>query len=217
MAIFFLNAEFGYSKQTVDTVVLATGGYIDDVILDLKIEHPFDTIIYPNDKYTENDGVGGFAMSGGVLQLRIDLRETKYNLEEVLSNPLKATIYHECNHIARWQGPGYGIGLINSTVSEGIATVYEKLATYPYKIPHGEYQDIEELLSIYRKRNKDDDTTYNHNEWFFGAGERYPAQLGYKVGTYIVEQALEKNKAISIYELTKLKSEDILEMSGVVI
>jgi hypothetical protein len=216
MLTYFLNAEFNYENVVVDRTVAAVNEYVDGVVKDLEIKNPFDVIIYPNWRYTEEtDGVDGYAMSGGVLLIRIDLRQSKFKLDDVLGILLKGVVYHEANHIARWQGPGYGTSLMEATISEGLATAYEKMIVAPYPLPHSDYSNINEMLAVYRTRNKAEDSNYNHSVWFFGVTPGFEKWLGYKVGTYLVEEALKKNPKISISELTRTKTEDILKLSGV--
>lgn len=215
MAIYFLNAEFKYPKILVDEVTSTIENYINEAVSDLKIKGDFDVLVYPNHEWTKDtDGVDGHAMSGGVLQIRIDLRNTFRSIKTLLGSPLKATIFHECNHIARWQGPGYGWGLLEATISEGLATVYERSKTAPYVIPHSDYSDIENLLSFYHRRNKHEDLSYNHNVWFFGFDPKFPKFLGYKVGTYVVDEALKNSKGTSIVELTQKTAKEILRISN---
>lgn len=216
MSVYFLNAEFNYPKTIVDEVVLFVARYVDEVTKDLSVEGPFDVTIYPNYKWTEGvGGVDGHAMSGGVLQIRIDLRDSVLKIKDLLGAPLQAVVYHECNHIARWQGPGYGWSLLEATVSEGVATVYEKMKTEPHEMSHADYSNIEELLQIYRLRNKDEDLSYNHNTWFLGFDPKYPKFLGYKVGTYIVEKVLELNPELSLIQITRLEVDEIIKLSKV--
>lgn len=216
MSVYFLNAEFNYPDTVVDEVVLFVTKYVDEVTKDLSIEKPFDITIYPNYKWTEGvGGVDGHAMSGGVLQIRIDLRDSVLKIKDLLGTPLQAVVYHECNHIARWQGPGYGWSLLEATVSEGIATVYEKMKTESHEMSHADYSNIEELLQVYRLRNKEDDSSYNHNAWFLGFDPKYPKFLGYRVGTYIVEKALELNPKLSLVQMTRLQADEIIKLSKV--
>lgn len=216
MAIYFLNAEFNYPQDLVDRVTLAVSKYAEGAAKDLDIKNPFDVTIYPNHKWTEEtEGVDGDALSAGVLQVRIDLRNEKYKIENLLGTPLKGLVRHEMNHVARWQGPGYGWSLLEATVSEGLGTVYEKMSTDPHDMPHADYSNIKELLSYYRNRNKEEDKGYNHSSWFFGFDKKYPKYLGYKVGTYIIEKVLELNPSLSIKELTVTETDKLVELSKV--
>lgn len=216
MALYFLNAEFNYPADLVEKVSAVVLGYVEEVIKDLDIKKPFDVTIYPNHKWTEEtDGVDGDALSAGVLQVRLDLRNEKFPLNILLGTPLKGLIYHETNHVARWQGPGYGWTLFEATISEGLATVYEKMITEPHPMPHADYSNIAELLPYYKNRNRDEDKGYNHSSWFFGMDTNYPKYLGYKVGTYIVDQALVMNPSLSIKDLTLMEAEKVLELSKV--
>ena len=216
MSVYFLNAEFNYPPNVIDEVVLTVSGYISNVTRDLEIKKPFDVTIYPNHKWTEDTGgVDGHAMSGGVLQIRIDLRDSIYSVKELLGTPLQAVVYHECNHIARWQGPGYGWSLLEATISEGVATVYEKMKTDAHEMPHANYSNVEELLEVYRIRDKTNDTSYNYNAWFLGFDPKYPKFIGYKVGTYIIEKVLELNPDLSVKQLTTMEVDEIIKLSKV--
>ncbi len=216
MAVYFLNAEFNYPQTIIDEVITAVQKYLGFVTKDLLIKNPFDVVVYPNHYWTEDTGgVDGHAQSGGFLLLRIDLRDEKYRIKDLLGSPLKAVVVHEANHVARWQGPGYGFSLLEATVSEGLATVYEKMNSKGHEIPHADYSNLEEFLGKYRTRDKNDDATYNHNSWFFGFDPKYPKFLGYKVGTYIIDEALKNNPKISIQQMTTMKAEEIIKLSGI--
>ena len=216
MAVYFLNAEFNYPQIIIDEVISAVQEYIGFVTTDLLIKNLFDIVIYPNHYWTEGTGgVDGHTQSGGFLLLRIDLRDEKYKIKDLLGSPLKAVVFHEANHVARWQGPGYGFTLLEATISEGLGTVYEKMNTAGYEIPHADYSNLEELLGKYRTRDKNDDATYNHNSWFFGFDPKYPKFLGYKVGAYIVDEALKNNPNMSIQDMTIMEAEEIVDLSGV--
>ncbi len=216
MGIYFLNSEFKYEQSLVDKVTAVTNEYLESAVNDLSIAKPFDTTIYPNFKWTEEtDGVDGDAFSGGLLQLRIDLRDEIYKISHLLGAPLKATVFHECNHILRWQSVGYGSSLLEATISEGVATSYEKSVCSQYEIKHADYSNISELLKYYLERNKEEDENYDHAGWFFGKGNKYPKWLGYRVGSYVVDQAMKNNPNMSYAELTKVSAEEIIALSNV--
>lgn len=216
MSIYFLNAECNYPQPLVDEVITMVKKYVEFATENLSIEKPFDITIYPNYTWTAGvEGVDGEAFSGGLLQLRLDLRNELFKISDLLGDPLKVTICHECNHIARWQSVGYGTSLLEATVSEGLATSYEKQVCGSYPIKHGDYSNIEELLQFYRERNTEEDERYNHGEWFFGKNEKYPKWLGYRVGTYIVEEVLKNNPSFLLTEITKMPAAKILALSNV--
>ncbi len=216
MSVYFLNAEFNYPKELREKATSLIEGYVKESTQFLSIQKAFDVIIYPNAKWVDYTGVEGHAFSGGLLEIYIDLTEKKYSHDYILGDTLKQTVLHETNHIARWQGPGYGKSLIEITISEGIATAYEMMSVPEVPVLHGEYsQNLEELLTLYRSRDKEKDSSYDHDLWFFGNDTTYPTFVGYKVGTYIVDRVMKLYPEVTIQELTMMDASKILDLSEV--
>ncbi|GAC1413591.1 MAG: hypothetical protein NVSMB66_5790 [Candidatus Doudnabacteria bacterium] len=146
--------------------------------------------------------------------IRITIPERKFNIKE-----LDATIYHELNHVARGysetQNIANGINLLEAVVAEGLGTYYEmsKVKGIPY--PHGEYNltDLSKHFKSFKNNLKN--KNYNHFEWFFGEGNK-PNMFGYRMGKYIVDEAL-SNTELSVERLTGLPASKILKLSRIVL
>ena len=173
--------------------------------------------VYPKSSWAiPETGEGGYTPSGDWIQIYIDPKNKNYILKEIAEKHLPATIYHEMNHIARWRSAGYGTNLLETIISEGLASVFEKEHWTIFIAPWAEYseKEIVDSLDILRKRDKSKDNIYNHAEWFYGKGN-LPRWIGYKVGIYIIEKARENFPKTTWKELIEMKAKEIIEMSGI--
>jgi len=177
---------------------------------------PYITItIYPKPSWTiPETGESGYTFSEDWIRISINPKSQKFSLKNIIEKHIPATIYHEMNHVARWRSVGYGTNLLEVIISEGLACVFEKeqWAITPWAI-HSK-KEIVEFLKIITKRDKNKDNMYNHAEWFYGKGN-LPRWIGYKIGTYIIESFRKNFLKISWKELTEMKAEDIIKMSGI--
>lgn len=118
------------------------------------------------------------------------------------------------NHIARWQGPGYGANFIDTVISEGLAIIFAQENWKGFKAPWGEYNKNEVNQFVkYIKANINTKDKYDHQKWFFGKGEM--KWLGYRIGSYIIQKLRDNNPEISLSKLTKMKSLDTFKLSGI--
>ncbi len=107
-----------------------------------------------------------------------------------LRDQLRRTLWHEAHHVLRWDGPGYGQTLGEALVSEGLAQVFvhERMDCPPEP---WEVAVPPEGCEAFRAaaRAGFDDAGYDHDAWFFGAGDM-PDALGYAFGALMVRRAL---------------------------
>jgi uncharacterized protein YjaZ len=152
-----------------------------------------DVMIVENPSWTiPNVGLGGYSPTPHLVQIWLDPNVTdfKHNLERELA----PTLAHEFHHAIRWHNPGYGQTLLEAMVTEGLAQAFE----VPFRdgqIPR--YAILEhpsrmnELMDLARLEFQN--TTYDHNGWFFGSEARgIPKWTGYALGYEIVKRYLEK-------------------------
>ncbi len=179
---------------------------------------PFVTItVYPKSNWAMPErGEDGYASSGDWIQIYIDPKNKNNSFEFIINNLIPGTIYHEMNHVARWRSVGFGKILPEVVVTEGLASVFEKEQWKKIIPPWAQWnkREISDFLETIKKRNKKNDLTYNHSEWFFGRG-KLPRWIGYKLGVYIVESMRKNFSKVTWRELTKMKADEIIKKSGV--
>lgn len=167
--------------------------------------------VYSNPNFViPETGEGGYAVSGDWFQLYIDSTRSEEELKQIINNNIPLTIYHELNHVARWNSTGYGSTLSEAIITEGLASVFAAENWEKVKAPWTEFssEELNNFLDIYQKRDKANDNKYEHNEWFYGTG-RLPKWIGYKLGFHFVSQVRKKHPKIIWEELIKMDSEKI--------
>ncbi len=135
-------------------------------------------------------------------------------VEGVILRRFRPALFHELHHLARgWVMYGYspalGDGLLDSVISEGLATVFEREMT-GIRPPWGRYpaeveEWVEEMLNLPQA------ASYEHWMYKHPDGRRW---VGYKVGAYIVEKA-EANSGLSAAEMVTFPTEQVLKMAGI--
>ena len=126
----------------------------------------------------------------------------------VAKRHLRGTLFHELHHLARTQTE-QPITLMQRVVSEGLATVFER-DTAGMSPPWGHYPPnvdewIKELLRL-PADIKTKDWMSRHPD-----GRRW---IGYKAGTYVAEQAIEKSGK-SAAELVDIPTNAVLRLAGI--
>ncbi len=135
-------------------------------------------------------------------------------VEGVILRRFSPALFHELHHLARgWvmygYGPSLGDALLDSVISEGLATVFEWEMT-GLRPPWGRYpaeveEWVEEMLSLPQS------ASYGHWMYKHPDGRRW---VGYKVGAYIVEKA-KANSGLGAAEMATFPTEQVLKMAGV--
>lgn len=214
LTILFLKADPKFFPEQENQIKEVIQEHAEKAAQVLSIDSMVNITVYPSSHSVISEtGDGGYTPSGDWIQISIDPERP---LEEILEKHLPGTIYHEMNHIARWNSVGYGTDLLDALVSEGLGTVFEKEMWAETKPLWGTYDsaEITQLLVLTQLREKEQDKFYNHEEWFFGANQKYPRWLGYKVGTHIVEKALKNNPELKSADLITKTTEEIITLSN---
>lgn len=128
---------------------------------------------------------------------------------KVILDDIKATVFHEMNHAARYNIPIFHTKFLDNCIMEGLATVFER----DYggsKPPYGEYP---ENVADWAQELIDKNDSFSWQEYSFDHpdGRRW---IAYKVGTYIVDDAV-KNSGKTVIELTKMECGDILKLAKI--
>lgn len=206
--IVFIKSKRGFNKKErrkIENVIKKTANHAAK-LLNLRKNHLINFIVYPFDrKY-----IGGIAMAKDWIGLTIPRK--KIRKEE-----LRSTIYHEIHHIAR----GFcfyakkQFSLLDTLLSEGLAVVFE-IEQVPNRTPkYSKYTNdfIKKWVHQLKKENLSS-ADFSHDEWFFGKRGK-PVQLGYKIGTYLVNQIKRNYPKLTTNKLTKKNAKYLLKLSKV--
>ena len=159
-------------------------------------------------------GSGGFAPNSEWIRIAIDPFRREKDVEYIIKNIVPLNVYHEMNHVARWNKPGYGSTLLDAIISEGLAVVFAEENWDFFEAPWGKYgkKEIKKYMELLNKRSKNKDNNYNRAEWFFGKGK--PNWLGYKLGSFIIREVKNKNPNIDSIVFIHMSSRKIIKLSG---
>jgi len=142
------------------------------------------------------------------IEMAFDPTTDKRGLEVIISG-IRPAVYHEMNHAARFNIPIYHNKFIEVCIMEGLATVFAREYTGE-KALWGQYpKDVTKWLQEIIDKND----MFYWQEYLFKHpdGRRW---IGYKVGTYIIDQTLEHSDK-SIAELSKMECDDIFKLAKV--
>lgn len=202
-----LNAAGRLSDAAATELTRVAGEAFADNASDLGVDG-VDLVVceYPGVAIHEL-GVGGYTPSAALVFVSIEPRR----LDEVLArgDALAATIAHELHHAKRWAGPGYGDRLIDSVVSEGLATVYE-IERYGV-VPLYAVSDSD-LTSLWERARPVLHEQGHHTEWFFG-GPNVPRWAGYAMGVELVRDVLAR-RGLTARDAAHLPTADFLAASS---
>lgn len=127
----------------------------------------------------------------------------------VILDGVRASVFHEMNHAARFNIPIFHSSFLENCIMEGLATVFER-EFGKADPPYGKYPDnvADWLREITTKRD-----TLAWNDYMFDHpdGRRW---IGYKVGTYIVDEAM-NHSGKTVIELTQMECSEILKLANV--
>ncbi len=153
-------------------------------------------------------GTGGYTYDSEFIEIWFD-KTVPHGAEKTLES-LYQTVFHEGNHAARYNVIEFDGRFLNSVVTEGLATVFEREHA-GYQPLYGQYGDdatMQQWLAELKSANWD-----KREELFFdnSDGRRW---IGYKTGTWLIDRAI-KNSGKSVIELTEFKCDDILKLASV--
>ncbi|MGH9783492.1 MAG: DUF2268 domain-containing putative Zn-dependent protease, partial [Terriglobia bacterium] len=116
------------------------------------------------------------------------------------------------SHIARNKYLGRHRTLLDAVVFEGLANTFAEEQWPMFDAPWTRYSEPE-LTPFLRILKKDGHSEkYSHDEWFFGQGKK-PRWIGYKLGSYIVRFAKERNAGLTALKMVKLATKEIASLS----
>jgi hypothetical protein len=156
----------------------------------------------------EETGDSAHTYNSEFIELAFDPTKDRQGLEVILSG-VRPGVFHEMNHAARFNIPIYHKTFLDNCVMEGLATVF----TRDYTGEKAGWADYPKNVSDWLYELIDKNDMFYWQEYMFkhADGRRW---IGYKVGTYIIDQALERSGK-NIIELTKMECKDIMKLAGV--
>lgn len=162
--------------------------------------------VRPGISVTPETGQGGDAMPPNGIMLTIDPSRPG-GVMAIMNAWLRPFMFHELHHLVRYAAAGAPSSLVEHAVTEGMATAFERDfagATPPWGLyPENVAEWATELLAL------PSDTP--RTEWLFRHpdGRRW---MGYKVGTYWVDQARAQSGK-SAADLVAMPSGEVLAFS----
>lgn len=206
--VIFIKAEKGFNKreqQKITRIIKKTAKHAAK-ILNLENNPVINFTVYPF--------AGEFSCGTAAAKDYIQLYVLKEKFNE---NDLKSAVYHEIHHIGR----GYiflskrKISLLDTLFSEGLAIVFE-MEQLPKRVPvYAKYTNsfIKKWILHIRKENLFG-TDFSHDEWFWGKRGK-PYRLGYKLGTYLVNQIKKNYSHLTTDKIVKKNAKTLLKLSKV--
>ncbi len=171
-------------------------------------------IEFDNDYITEGFGTGGVAWDPKTLKLAYDPNfETSH--EELMAE-LRATYFHETYHLARgfsYVSTPYDLPAIHNAVEEGLATKFEVVHTNS-KPGYGQYEDRKTMLLWLKEvRGLPDGFDYDWARWKFFDPQTGRKWILYKVGVFLVDEALKNTPGLTIEAMVTLSVDEIIALS----
>lgn len=193
-------------------VVISEG---EKVVDDLQIQDKVDIMLLIGRTIPEL-GIGATALSARKAEFRFDPYNEK--VVESLTTRFPRQVAHEFNHLARSQAGQLSGTLLDALIFEGLATRYEEQWGNEYlKTPWGHALTKQELTSEWQKAKAKLDSPLNgkfREEWFFDRTGIHPRWTGYSLGLTIIDGYTKRYPKLSMREMVRLPSRDILNGSG---
>lgn len=180
-----------------------------------QLSDSINITIYPHKTYhiISETGDGGYSAAPEWVAMFVN-PWFKGGLEVALKSLVCGTLYHELHHVAAgytFADEEWNTHLLASTVYEGLGTVFER--DFGGSKPlWGEYpDDIEKWLVDLRSAVKAPGYNYAHWSFEHPDGRKW---IKYRVGTYIVDQAIKNNPTETAVTLVRTPVVKILKMAG---
>lgn len=213
MQIHFLDTEdYQFSqRECAEIQTMLEHAYREAKQLLPLVSNHLNILVQPSTDVIPETGETGMALHKDLLTLQINPWSEK-GLDWIINTYLRGTVFHEIHHCTRYKTFDRQTSLLDETIIEGLATAFERDHAGSKPL-WGDYSEIpitewtEELLA------HKDETDFDYLKWFFATddGRRW---LGYRVGTYIVDQALENHPEETPASLVHASSKDIVSMAG---
>jgi len=152
-------------------------------------------------------GTGGYTYDAEFIEITFD-KTVPFGVEHALKS-FYETVFHEGSHAARYNSTEFDGRFINSIVTEGLATVFER--DHANYLPlYGQYEDGATMKHWYKEVSvcdwdKRDELMFEHPD-----GRKW---IGYKTGTWLIDRAL-SGSGKSVVDLMHLPADDIIRLAG---
>jgi hypothetical protein len=157
-------------------------------------------------------GVNGSTPTHNTVRIEINTKEQAEQAK--LMGKIKETVFHEFVHVARgYSFESVGLTLLAVALEEGLATKFEilKAEANPW---YGQYGDKETMLAILEEvRNADQQVDKDWQRWKFYDPDTDRHWILYRLGAFIVDEALANNPELEMQNLIQLSYDEILELS----
>jgi len=202
--------ENSFTPETQDRINGFLSRWLTDVQTHLP-EVPDDLVVeFDNSILFADANAGGQTWKDKLkLAVREDYARANKDLDE-----LKALFFHECCHVVQEYYLDTESHVTNweSIVNEGLAVVFERTRS-GFEAPWYEYDDIDPVGLIEEINRLGNDINWDYWEGYHP--EKDEPVLKYRVGAYIVDQALLKNPKLHIEDLIRQGWEKTLQLSKV--
>lgn len=170
---------------------------------------------FDNDFLVPGFGTGGAAWNLDTIKLAYD--RSLNTSQELLIAELKATYYHETYHLARgvsFETTPPDLPALSNAIEEGAATKFEVVHA-DSKAEYQQYEDRATMQSWLKEINRlPNGFDYDWQRYKFFDPETGRKWILYKIGMFIVDEALNNNPDFTIEGLSELSCDDILILSG---
>ncbi len=130
---------------------------------------------------------------------------------------LQQAVYHELHHIAReYLMTNFSYSLIETVFAEGLATAFEMERVPNRLVRYGQYNEKFVKKWIPLLKNEMQNVQYDYDAWFFGKNKEKERWIGYRLGTWLVHQIMERHPKRNPANLVRVPTKKLLELSGVV-
>lgn len=153
-----------------------------------------DVLILPSKWVIPEYGLTGRTEGKGRVIVTVDPESAHLHDPERAAR-LLGVLAHELHHVVRTRGPGYGMTLHESLVSEGLAQCFEEEVGLPPPF-YAVFLDAAALAKADTKAKEASPLLhYDHSAWYFGrwGDGQWPRYAGYSLGYAIVRAWLDEN------------------------
>lgn len=159
-------------------------------------------------------GVGGSTINPHLIDINIDTESGL--MPEDLNRFARSTYFHERYHLARNYSfeTSSDLGLLDISIEEGLATKFEMIeaGSKPW---HGHYSDRETMLATLEEVKNSETQPIDWNKWKFYDPKTNRHWILYRLGAFIVDEALTNNPALKIQDLLSFSREEILKLAKI--
>lgn len=174
-----------------------------------KIDIEFD-----NSLLISATGTGGFAVAKDKIYLAFDPNFS--GDKDLQLENLKGSYFHEAYHLVQGftgEDTSIPIPAISNAILEGAATVFERDRTKSDPL-WGKYEDSV-TMNLWTQEIVGLGQPYDWRKYKFYDSDTGRRWIMYKVGTYIVDEALDQNPQLKIEDLATLEPAAILKLARI--